>query len=371
MKRLIQILILFIVILPPAFAEWSVVAWSDDAQWEYDTARVKRTKNTVEFWLRQSGKFIREQKIEDYGDPNVPWKYSEGRRQINCDLNLFAVISDTDFGHNNKPIPDGTNFSFSPPYKFFKIEKGTFMDVAAEHICSINGSISKNQSNEKSESNKNQKIRQALPDCPKPDRTKKTDFERVREWNNCFGKYAPVIDSDYIGDVWEGEWTDGSLTGKGYIKYKEGNWYRGEILNFRPSGYGEWNSADGEKYVGNFVQGSVEGMAVYTNKHGERYEGEFSKSYQHGKGTYLYKSGAKYVGDWRNGKKNGIGIYTKPDGTTYEGNFVDDKFVGNGTSSGLDFFMARLIGCDSIKNDCLQTSNYSVCMQMKAPSCSK
>jgi hypothetical protein len=44
-----------------------------------------------------------------------------------------------------------------------------------------------------------------LRPCPKPDYSKKTDFERFANWTNCWGRYQVELDKDHKGEVLEGE----------------------------------------------------------------------------------------------------------------------------------------------------------------------
>lgn len=69
--------------------------------------------------------------------------------------------------------------------------------------------------------------------------------------------------------------------GKGEIRWKSGNTYRGQFI-------------DDE-----FVEGSM----IY--KGGSYLEGHFVKENLHGLGKFVFESGEYQIGEWENGKKQG------------------------------------------------------------------
>jgi len=98
-----------------------------------------------------------------------------------------------------------------------------------------------------------------LPPCPKPDYSKKTDWERFAKWTNCWGRYKVELDATHKGEVLEGEWLNGWLHGPGTTTFANGN-----------------------KYIGKYKDGK-----------------------RHGQGTYTFANENKYVGEWKNGNKHG------------------------------------------------------------------
>ena len=144
-----------------------------------------------------------------------------------------------------------------------------------------------------------------LQPCPKVDYSIKTDPERYAKWHNCWGRYKFEFAEGFKGNVFEGEWLNGSLNGQGTYTY-----------------------ADGEKYVGEFKDGEINGQGTYTYASGNKYVGEYKDGNQNGQGTAIYASGDKYVGGFKDGKKNGQGVATFADGSpSQEGIWADDKFV--------------------------------------------
>ncbi len=114
----------------------------------------------------------------------------------------------------------------------------------------------------------------ALPNC--------VGSWSVETWTNCYGTYVFGSDSEWAGDKYVGEWTDG-----------------------KPNGHGIYIHSDGEKYVG-----------------------ESKDNNRSGYGTYIYSNGNKYVGEWKDGKKHGKGTFTFSDGTTYVGEWKNDNLKG-------------------------------------------
>ena len=82
------------------------------------------------------------------------------------------------------------------------------------------------------------------------------------------------------GGIYEGEWLDGKMHGRGLYTFPNGNKYDGEWQDDVKEGYG---------------------VLQYIN--GERYEGYWKDDKAHGKGTLTYIHGDKYVGDWHAAKK--------------------------------------------------------------------
>jgi hypothetical protein len=147
-----------------------------------------------------------------------------------------------------------------------------------------------------------------LPLCPKPNKTKVSDVERIAHWNNCWGKYLVEVDKSHKGDVLEGEWITGLLSGSGIF-----------------------TSKTGDKYVGDYLNGKQHGVGTYTYASGSKYEGGYKNDLKHGKGKYFFSNGDFYLGDFYEGMKSGEGIYTFSNGDEYRGEFRHDKINGHGT----------------------------------------
>lgn len=128
-----------------------------------------------------------------------------------------------------------------------------------------------------------------LPQCPPPDVSKTVDIGssgRTHKWHYCWGRYEAELPSNFKGDVYEGEWLNGTFNGLGTYNSLANNQFKGA------------------KYVG------------------EHKDGKYN-----GHGTYTFVNGNKYVGQFKDSKKHGQGILTTSDGRRLEGIFENDKFL--------------------------------------------
>lgn len=95
-------------------------------------------------------------------------------------------------------------------------------------------------------------------------------------------------------------------------------------------------------YEGDWLNNNMHGKGVYTWKDGRRYEGEYLNDKKHvdfksyylhsyfnnqGYGTYAWADGRKYVGEWKLGKQHGKGKYILLDNTIKTGQWEDGKRI--------------------------------------------
>lgn len=128
-----------------------------------------------------------------------------------------------------------------------------------------------------------------LPPCPKPDYSKSYDLGvggRTEKWHNCFGRYVIELTTNLKGDVYEGEFQNGSANGQGTHYYYANNEFKGS------------------KYVG-----------------------EYKDNNRSGQGTLTFANGEKYVGEFKDDKRNGLGINYFTNGRIEEGIWENDKFI--------------------------------------------
>ena len=142
------------------------------------------------------------------------------------------------------------------------------------------------------------------------------------------------------GDVYEGEWKNGYMHGKGTYIWSDGDRYEGEFKEGYRSGKGKyvWGPASefkGDVYEGDFLKGDRTGIGTYTwgneSKYaGDKYEGAFYCGTKFGKGVYTFASGAIYDGSFVDDEMTGKGIYIYKDGSSYSGEFKNGKRHGKG-----------------------------------------
>ena len=81
--------------------------------------------------------------------------------------------------------------------------------------------------------------------------------------------------TDLCGIIYEGEFQDGKIQGKGIMTFPEGQRYEGDFVNEKFEGSGMYTWPNGNRYEGQFANGKFEGRGIYTWANGERYEGDF------------------------------------------------------------------------------------------------
>jgi len=164
-----------------------------------------------------------------------------------------------------------------------------------------------------------------------------------------------TVIKEYEDGTYEGMMSsDGLRSGRGTMKYTNGDMYEGEWKDDKKHGHGRcmWYH-DNSVYEGEFVDGVMKGRG---KKYGKDYiyEGEFEDNNYDGNGTLTVyvddKSGDKkesYMGQWKGGKKHGYGKHIThmyhykmfgsyrqygmyEDNTVYEGMWTDDKKEGYG-----------------------------------------
>ena len=116
--------------------------------------------------------------------------------------------------------------------------------------------------------------------------------------------------------------------------------YEGEFLNDLKHGKGKiYYNNTGDFYEGDFTKGEItgKGFYVWSNKHS--YFGDFECGKMHGRGVYKWTDGNEYEGEYINNIKEGEGVFKWKDGKTYKGPFVNGRPHGKGvlTVNGLTF----------------------------------
>jgi len=163
---------------------------------------------------------------------------------------------------------------------------------------------------------------------PVPNETIK--FAGKCDSNRASGKLT-WFENGEINEIAEGQWLNGKQTGNGSYEFKKsGNIYRGNFIDGRRSGKGEFKWGNGDFYKGDFLDGKRNGKGEFQWSSGNTYVGDFFDNKRTGKGKFLWKDGSSYSGDFLDGKRNGKGVATLQNGTKYVGDFVAGKFHGMG-----------------------------------------
>ena len=133
-----------------------------------------------------------------------------------------------------------------------------------------------------------------------------------------------------IKGTYDGPWMNGKPHGEN-CKYTtvSGNIYEGEYKDGLIDGRGIFTYANGIKYDGEFKNGFMDGEGTATYNNGSNYTGHFVRNERHGYGVLTYSNGTIYKGQWANNRKNGIGTFESPI-EVYTGTWVNDDPNGNG-----------------------------------------
>ena len=153
------------------------------------------------------------------------------------------------------------------------------------------------------------------------------------------------------GDVYEGEFARGYRNGTGKMTYANGGCYEGEFFLGDPSGKGTMHYPSGNVYEGSVIGGKLSGQGVMHYANGDVYKGEFDNDICHGKGKKTYANGDVYNGEFRDGKRHGKGSLQIKNGGSYSGDFTEDKRTGRGVAIGWDGTVSEGIFLDGRLND--------------------
>mmetsp|Transcript_4760 Transcript_4760/g.8892 ORF Transcript_4760/g.8892 Transcript_4760/m.8892 type:complete len:340 (-) Transcript_4760:1280-2299(-) len=161
--------------------------------------------------------------------------------------------------------------------------------------------------------------------------------------------YGILYSSNYL---FEGEWEEDELDGKGMIikdnfEVYKGHFDKGELVSgtlekadgysykgtfdrdLTQSGKGKERRPDGSVYIGEFKAGFKHGQGKQTFKDNSVFEGTFTEG-SRTKGTMEFSNGAKYYGTFVKNLMHGLGKLMNIDGTVYEGQFMANKKHGDG-----------------------------------------
>ena len=129
------------------------------------------------------------------------------------------------------------------------------------------------------------------------------------------------------GNIYFGQFKEGTANGYGRYITKSGNKYIGEWVNNKLDGFG-YISCDNKEQVffGEIKKGLFNGFGQLFNKKGFLYKGEFKDGKMDGTGMILYKNQKKYIGELKEGNKEGYGIMNWPTEEKYEGLWENDSF---------------------------------------------
>lgn len=93
------------------------------------------------------------------------------------------------------------------------------------------------------------------------------------------------------------------LEWKSYGDSKINPKYEGNVVNFKPDGFGKLIYPNGNNFEGYWKDGKIHGQGTFIWPDGRKYVGFFKNGEPIGKGTYIYKDGSKESGKWEYSKQ--------------------------------------------------------------------
>ena len=113
------------------------------------------------------------------------------------------------------------------------------------------------------------------------------------------------------------------------LRYKNGDVYIGDAIDFIPNGEGRMNYINGDRLEGWFCDGLPHGLATYTRADGEKYEGDFHYGVKSGAGKLTFADGSVYIGEFRDDRIEGKGEMRFASGDVCIGNFKNGVAQGS------------------------------------------
>ena len=103
------------------------------------------------------------------------------------------------------------------------------------------------------------------------------------------------------GSFYEGDMSDGRLTGKGSYINAMGERYDGEFVKGYFHGRGKFITAVGEVMEGQFYESLLHGYGHLTNSRNDKYTGGFDRGERHGKGMEHFDNNNRFIGFYQDG----------------------------------------------------------------------
>ena len=158
---------------------------------------------------------------------------------------------------------------------------------------------------------------------------KREGFGKLKFKGNIDSFQKPKLDSTIY--VFEGEFKNNEINGKGKLVCSDGFIFNGNWLNFNFSGDGRLYFDNGNYWKGQIINNHPQGRGVLTYPSGDNYFGDLFDNSFNGKGIYTFKDGLSWDGDWKNGQANGkMVIKSSKNEVLTSGNYVNNEMNGQG-----------------------------------------
>ena len=115
------------------------------------------------------------------------------------------------------------------------------------------------------------------------------------------GEYKLILKKNKIGN--ELKYIENEIGENLEIEYKNGDFYKGSMVNLEEEGIGEMRRSNGDEYKGNFVNGEYDGKGKLKFKNGNIYDGRFKKGKFDGYGIFFDSNdNKKYAVKYKDGE---------------------------------------------------------------------
>jgi hypothetical protein len=128
----------------------------------------------------------------------------------------------------------------------------------------------------------------------------------------------------------------GERDGQGTMTWSNGDVYEGEFFNGTRHGQGTLTFANGSEYVGCWECNYMHGDGTRRFPNGDMYVGQYYDGQRQGQGRFYFANGDMYIGVWKDDYMHGAGRYYYQGGQRFEGGFVQGKRQGRGKMQRLD-----------------------------------
>ena len=124
-----------------------------------------------------------------------------------------------------------------------------------------------------------------------------------------------------------GQFSDDLKHGKGKNIFNDGEIYEGDFNKGKMTGTGTYQFKDKSQYTGEFLDGKMHGKGIITYPNGTKFDGNFVDNFREGYGEYYKANGQIFKGNYKKGKKHGKGIIINPNGAQKEVEYNEDQLV--------------------------------------------
>lgn len=129
------------------------------------------------------------------------------------------------------------------------------------------------------------------------------------------------------GTVYNGNFVNNQFSGSGTIRYSNGDYYEGNWSNNARTGKGKYRWSNGAEFSGDFVKNNITGYGIMKEANGDIYEGYLLNNAYSGAGMMMYKNGDQYLGYFVNNLREGRGVLQFVNGKTQDGLWKANQFV--------------------------------------------